>query len=136
MAEKTRGTILRITEKALESALQGAREVFPREFIAFFRGTEEENGSVTLNELVLAPLSEYGDGYSALSPFHDWIAPHNLGALASFHSHPHPPARPSRADLSFFSRTAHYHFIACPPFTFGSVKAFDGKGNEEKFVLV
>lgn len=127
---------LKIKVVALESALEGARNVFPNEFIGFFRGEEKENEGALLTELVLAPLSDYGDGYSSLSPFHDWITPHAMHFIASFHSHPHPPARPSKADIAFFSRAAKYHFIACPPFSEKNTRAFDANGKEIEFKVV
>ncbi|MFH0973167.1 MAG: Mov34/MPN/PAD-1 family protein [Candidatus Micrarchaeota archaeon] len=149
--EKTSGEKIRlvITRRALESALESSRSVYPNEFIGLFRGKEKESGgrrgegkrsesersgkTVKLTELIIAPLSEYGEGFSSYS---DIFLPMHLNALASFHSHPHPPAEPSRGDLHFFSRKGKVHFIVCPPFDVAakeSVRAFDSAGNELAF---
>ncbi len=131
--EKTR---LVITKRAIESALESSRATFPNEFIGLFRGKETESEgrkTVKLDTLIIAPLSEYGEGFSSYS---DVFLPMHLNALASFHSHPRPPAEPSRGDLHFFSRKGRFHFIACPPFALNakaSVRAFDSAGNELDF---
>ena len=116
---KKQPVVLVITRRALESALESARATFPNEFIGLFRGRETrtkkgvKGAEARLTELIIAPLSEYGEGFSSYS---DVFLPMHMGALASFHSHPAPPAAPSRGDLHFFSRKGRYHFIACPPF--------------------
>ena len=136
-----------IKRRALESALESARSTFPAEFIGLFRGEEKtgRNGVKTarLTQLIIPPLAQYGDGFSTYS---DIFLPLNTRELASFHSHPHPPASPSRADLNFFSRSSRYHFIACPPFDWragaraadGSpcVRAFDSRGNALAFEVL
>jgi len=137
-----------ITKRAFESALESSRATFPNEFIGLFRGKEKTvKGlkTVRLSELIIAPFSDYGDGYSTFS---DIFLPLHIDALASFHSHPRPPAAPSRGDLHFFSRKGKYHFIACPPFDWrasasGSggrgercVRAFDSRGSELDFQVV
>ncbi len=137
-----------IKRRALESALESARSTFPAEFIGLFRG-EEKTGRGTgggvktarLTELIIPPLAQYGDGFSTYS---DIFLPLNTRELASFHSHPHPPAAPSRADLNFFSRSSRYHFIACPPFDWRvlagdgapCVRAFDSRGNAIAFEVI
>jgi len=144
-AEKFR---LVITRRALESALASSQATFPSEFIGLFRGTETRketrNGALLkakLDELIIAPFSEYGEGFSSYS---DIFLPMHTGEIASFHSHPHPPAAPSRADLAFFSRKGRFHFIACPPFDWRAlgedgkrcVRAFDSQGVEIEFEVV
>ena len=145
-AEEKEKFRLVITRRAFESALESSRATFPDEFIGLFRGEEkvnEKNGLKTakLVELIIAPFSEYGEGFSSYS---DIFLPMHTGELASFHSHPHPPAAPSRADLQFFSRKGRFHFIACPPFDWHAistdgnrcVRAFDSSGNELEFEVV
>lgn len=124
--------VIRITKNAFFSVLEGAKNVFPDEFIALIRGEESES-MVTLYEVIIPPLSEYAPTHSSFS---QWHLPANLKELASFHSHPTPPALPSRADLHFFPRTARYHFISCPPFSEKSTRVFDSRGKELKFELV
>ncbi|MFH0834782.1 MAG: Mov34/MPN/PAD-1 family protein [Candidatus Micrarchaeota archaeon] len=121
---------VRIKRAALESALEAAKHTYPDEFIGIFRGKTEKNGAL-LTALIIAPFSTYGDGFSSYSDYH---IPANIGALASFHSHPYPPALPSRGDLQFFSRSLPFHLIACPPFE--SANAFDSTGKKASLELV
>jgi len=115
---------VRIRRAALESALEAANNTYPDEFIGIFRGKKEEDGA-SLTELIIAPFSTYGDGFSSYSDYH---IPANVGALASSHSHPHPPALPSKGDLQFFSRSLPFHIISCPPFD--GANAFDSRGKK------
>ncbi|MEM0475458.1 MAG: Mov34/MPN/PAD-1 family protein [Candidatus Norongarragalinales archaeon] len=136
--------LLVITKRALESALESSRAVFPSEFIGLFRGRETRTNrgtSVKLDELIIAPLSEYGEGFSSYS---DVFLPLHLQAIATFHSHTAPPAVPSKGDLHFFSRKGKFHFIACPPFDWRvlaadyapCVRAFNSRGSELEFRVV
>jgi len=124
--------VIRITKTAFFSVLEGAKNVFPNEFVALIRGEEKER-EVLLTEVIIPPLSEYAPTHSSFS---QWLLPANLKELASFHSHPTPPALPSKTDLLFFSRTARYHFISCPPFSEKSTRVFNSLGKKLKFELV
>ncbi|VVB67223.1 putative metalloprotease [Candidatus Norongarragalina meridionalis] len=121
---------VRIKRAALESALEAAKHTYPDEFIGILRGKKEKDGAL-LTELLIAPFSTYGNGFSSYSDFH---IPANVGAFASFHSHPYPPASPSAGDLQFFSRSLPFHLIACPPFE--SANAFDSKGKQVALEVV
>jgi proteasome lid subunit RPN8/RPN11 len=136
--------VLSITKRALESALESSRATFPSEFIGLFRGSEKTVRGVAtakLDELIIAPFSEYGEGFSSYS---DVFLPMHTRALATFHSHPSAPAAPSRGDLHFFARKGRFHFIACPPFDWrlkasdgrNCVRAFDSRGKEVAFKVV
>lgn len=122
---------VKIKNRALESALQGAKEVWPNEFIGLLEGKEKDS-ELILGELIIAPFSHYGNGESSFS---DFFIPTNNRAKASFHSHPNPPALPSRQDLNFFSRM-QYNFISCPPFTKESTNCFDREGKKIAFKIV
>ncbi len=125
--------MLKIKRIALESALQGARETHPDEFIALFRG-EKENGEMVLTELILAPFSSYDKSSSSYSPY---FIPANSSEAASFHSHPSPhSAYPSTQDLHFFSRSQEFHFIACFPYRIEDANAFDSKGTKIEFQVI
>jgi len=129
-----RGTppVIRVTRNALESALQGARESHPNEFVALFDGSRDSKG-VALDSLVIPPLA-HGDSYS--SSFQPWFLPASSLGLASFHSHPSRSNKPSSQDLDFFSRTRRWHFIARYPYTVEDVAAYDADGTPVGFTIV
>lgn len=120
--------MLRITRVALESALEGARNVHPNEFIGLFRERQH-----VLEELILAPLAEYGRHHSGFQLYHLAADP---SLTASFHSHPGYSARPSHADLRFFSLHFQHHFISCLPYTAKSTRAYDKNGNAIPFEII
>ncbi|MFH0835693.1 MAG: Mov34/MPN/PAD-1 family protein [Candidatus Micrarchaeota archaeon] len=125
--------MLKITRRALLSALQGAKENYPSEFICLLRG-DEKNGEALLYDVILPPLAQGNRNSSSYSP---WFIPANSNELASFHSHPSPnSAYPSRADLEHFSRTQKYHFIGCYPYRVTDVNAFDSSGRPVEFKVV
>lgn len=125
--------MLYVKRKALESALQGAKETYPDEFIGLLRGEDKEKDTF-LTELIIAPLSSYDEDSSSYSPY---FIPSNTMEKATFHSHPSPgPAKPSRADRHFFARFGCFHFIASYPFGLGDVNAFDEKGKQIEFAIV
>lgn len=118
-----------IKRSALASALLASRNVFPREFICLFR----KDGKGVLSELIIPPLSDYGEDSSAFS---EWHLPLDSSLAASFHSHPGWSNLPSEEDLQFFS--AHYqsHFIACRPLVPSSTACYGKNGERKQIVLV
>lgn len=121
--------VLRITRNALESALQGAKNSYPNEFLGLFR---EKDGIIF--ELLLAPLS-ISDEHSATFPV--FYMPTDPTIVATFHSHPsYGVAHPSKADKDLFSRHYGRHFIASLPYSPQSTYAFDNKGDRVEFEIV
>ena len=121
-----------INENALLSALFAAKSSHPNEFLGFFQGTEK-NGDTMLEELIIPPTL-YRNKTSV--GFNDWQIPSMSGIKGTFHSHPWPPASPSRQDKEMFGRKSNANFIACPPFGIENVRAFDNKGREIRFIVV
>ena len=119
---------VKIRFAALESALIACRNVYPDEFIGLFR----EKGGV-LEELILAPLAEYGRSHSSFSDLH---LPTDPSLTATIHSHPNGVLLPSRADLRFFSVKGKWHFIAGAPYRLRDVACYDNKGRPEKIETV
>lgn len=118
-----------INKNALLSALEGAKNLYPSEFIGLFRGGQKKD-AIELTELIITPFASYEEDSSAYSPY---FIPANTGALASFHSHPTPDsAFPSKQDKRFFSQMP-VHFIACHPFNIDDVNAFDAKARRIEF---
>ncbi|MFH1750489.1 MAG: Mov34/MPN/PAD-1 family protein [Candidatus Micrarchaeota archaeon] len=121
--------VVRITRHALESALMGAKNSYPSEFLGLFR---ERDG--ILCELFLAPLS-ISDENSATFPV--FYMPTDPTIVATFHSHPsHGVAQPSRADKDLFSRHYRIHFIASLPYTPQSTYAFNNEGEAISFEII
>lgn len=112
--------MVRIRLKALQSALMACTNVYPDEFIGLFR---EKDG--LLDELILAPLAEYGRSHSSFS---HWHLPTDPSLVSTIHSHPNGVLLPSRADLKFFAVNGRWHFIAGPPYRVQDVACFDNRG--------
>lgn len=112
--------IVAIKRSALASAMQGARNLYPNEFIALLRGKKVKDG-ITVEEIIIPPLSEYGADFSSFNPWHIPPMPDIVG---SFHSHPSGAGMPSDQDLQFFSRQGPVHLIGFSPFTLASFKCY------------
>ena len=112
--------MVRIRLAALQSALLASRNTYPHEFIGLFR---EKQG--VLEELILAPLAEYGRSHSSFSDFH---LPPDPSLSATLHSHPNGVLQPSRQDLRFFSAKGKWHFIAGYPYRLQDVACYDQEG--------
>ncbi|NUN11778.1 Mov34/MPN/PAD-1 family protein [Candidatus Micrarchaeota archaeon] len=125
--------MLKITRQALLSALQGAKETHPNEFICLLRG-DKQGEDWLITEVILTPFASYDKESSSYSPY---FIPVGGNEIASFHSHPYPnTAYPSNADLQMFSRTARFHFIASNPYRIQDTNAFNSKGEKISFELV
>ncbi|MBI4361227.1 hypothetical protein HY572_05650 [Candidatus Micrarchaeota archaeon] len=125
--------MIQIKRQALLSALQGAKELYPDEFIALFRG-EEQRGHLVLTELIIPPFAHGDEDSSSYSPY---FIPANSSEKASFHSHPDPDtAYPSDEDLYYFSHSGGFHFIACHPFELKDVNGFDALGKQVAFEVI
>ncbi|MFH1107564.1 MAG: Mov34/MPN/PAD-1 family protein [Candidatus Micrarchaeota archaeon] len=116
--------MVKIRSAALESALLACRNVHPYEFIGLFR----ENAGV-LEELIVAPLAEYGRAHSSFSDLH---LPTDPSLAASIHSHPNGVLLPSRADLKFFAWRGKWHFIAGAPYGMRDVACYDASGKPQQ----
>ncbi len=119
-----------IKKQSLLSCLQGAKNLFPNEFLGLLKGIVEER-RVVVNELLIAPLSKYGAFHSSFSPLH---LPTDPSVIGSFHSHP-ATSSPSKTDLEFFSSFGAIHLIARPPYSIDSVTAYDRRGKRIELVV-
>ncbi|MBI2444773.1 hypothetical protein HYV43_00085 [Candidatus Micrarchaeota archaeon] len=131
---ETAAPTVSIRKTALLSALQGAKNMHPDEFIALFRGENAADGQLVLTELIIPPFATGDEDSSSYSPY---FIPANSREKASFHSHPDPDtAYPSDEDLYYFSKESGIHFIACWPFRLQDVACFDADGIEIAFTIV
>ncbi|MEM4255022.1 MAG: Mov34/MPN/PAD-1 family protein [Candidatus Norongarragalinales archaeon] len=127
--------MLKIRRNALESALQGARETHPDEFICLLRGdkVKDSKDDWLVTEVIIPPFASYELNASSFSP---WFIPANSKELATFHSHPSPSsAYPSRQDLKMFSNSL-FNLIACFPYRIQDTNSFDSKGKKISFKIV
>ena len=121
-----------IMQNALLSALEGAKASYPNEFLGFFRG-ERKKSEILLTDLIIPPTM-YRNRVSV--GYNDWLIPSLSGIEGTFHSHPHPPAMPTRTDLRMFAKNGAANLIACPPYDISSVRAFDNNGKEVGFTVM
>lgn len=107
-----------------EGMLVLARNTHPREFIALLRG-EIKRGKTYITELLLAPLAEYGTGFSGFNPY---ALPFDASVVGLAHSHPSGHAEMSTWDYNHFYGSIMV--IAAYPYRGpADVAAFDGRGN-------
>ena len=119
---------VRIRRELLEYLLELARDFYPNEFAGFLR---ERNG--VLEEVLIAPAGHFGMD-SAF--FNTWMLPLDENVKGTVHSHPVPSARPSKADLHFFSKFGGVHLIIAYPFIEESVGAYRSDGSPLEVVIV
>ncbi len=122
-----------IKKSALEACLAGAASAFPNEFIGLLEGERKNNGDILIERVVLPPgLSVSGSS----SSFFPWMVPASINKVGLFHSHPRGPNTSSRADLMSASKEGGVQLIACRPFDFASVAAYDPKGKRIMFKII
>lgn len=109
--------------------MRAARNVYPKEFIAFLGSTQKNS---VIDELVMLP-STFGEGFSSIRMD---LLPIDKSIVGSVHSHPSPNAFPSRADKSFFPKTGEIHLIIAYPFNISSIAAFNAKGKPVRVEVV
>ncbi|WP_297438475.1 Mov34/MPN/PAD-1 family protein [Thermococcus sp.] len=121
-------TSVRIRRELLEYLLELARDFYPNEFAGFLR---EREG--VFEEVLIAPAGHFGRN-SAF--FNTWMLPMDENIKGTVHSHPVPNARPSTADLQFFSKFGGVHIIIAYPFTEESIVAYGSDGGPMKVLIV
>jgi proteasome lid subunit RPN8/RPN11 len=80
----------------LQTILEGARRLYPREVILLLRGKKKKN-LIKVSELVVPPLATYGSSFAHI-PFH--MLPMDFSIVGTAHSHPSGNLRPSATDLN------------------------------------
>ena len=114
-------TPARMTENLARTICGAAKSTYPDEFIALLRAREDR----VISELIVLPLSVYGDGFSSIN---FGMLPITSDAAGSIHSHPGYENRPSRGDLLFFSRVKGVHLIVGYPYRKEDIAAYDNLG--------
>lgn len=98
---------VKIREKTLQVILEAAKNAYPREFLGLLRA---EDGVIT--EILVAPMPRFEIGRSSMRLD---MKPLDPSIVGSVHSHP-GSARPSKADMHFFSKFGRVHLIIGYPF--------------------
>jgi len=117
-----------IKRECLQMILEASKEHYPMEFAALLSAKNK-----VIDELVLIPGTVAGDAHAI---FHMWNAPVDFSIVGTVHSHPSHSARPSDADLAFFSDNGPVHIITAMPFDTDSWRAYDAGGNRITLQLV
>jgi len=88
-----------IDDELLETILEGARRLYPRETIVLLRGNKKEKDTIRITELVIPPLADYGRGFAQIR-LH--MLPMDFSIVGTAHSHPSGNISPSPADLNHY----------------------------------
>lgn len=91
-------TIVSISRTLMESILESAKTLCPKETILLLRG-EKRKGMIKVTDLIVPPLATYGQGFANI-PTH--MLPIDFSIVGTAHSHPSGNLLPSPADLNHF----------------------------------
>lgn len=118
-----------IDRSAVEEIIRRARDAFPNEFGAMLLGIPY----ITHIEPVLEGA---GGKTSFMFSLFNRLSQRAVQGEGVVHSHPSGSARPSKADLSMFSRFPGINLIIGYPFSEDSIAAYDRLGNRVKLKIV
>ncbi|MDX1814207.1 MAG: Mov34/MPN/PAD-1 family protein [Candidatus Bathyarchaeia archaeon] len=117
-----------ISTELLESILEGAKRLYPKETFMLLRG-KKSKGNIRVSELVVPPLAVYGYGFANL-PFH--MLPMDFSVVGTVHSHPSGNINPSSVDLNhFFGRILM--IVGFPFASAQNVAFYDSEGERVTF---
>jgi proteasome lid subunit RPN8/RPN11 len=91
-------TCLRITmnRELLQTILEGARRLYPREVILLLRGKRRKD-VIEITDLLVPPLARYGRGFAEIR-LH--MMPTDFSIVGTVHSHASGNLTPSNTDLN------------------------------------
>jgi proteasome lid subunit RPN8/RPN11 len=119
-----------VSRRLLETILENARTVYPREIILLLRG-KAKKGRVEITDIIIPPLATRGRGFSSF-PTH--MLPMDFSLIGSVHSHPSGNATPSVEDLNhFFGRVMM--IVAYPFLGEENVAVYDRSGEQASLRL-
>ena len=119
-----------IARECLDSIKEAAKDLYPREFLAFLSLGDTKD---IISELVLLPQMVYGKG---LATFNRYMAPFDQSLVGTVHSHPSGVPKPSVGDLETFSKQGRIHIIIASPFNDESWRAYDSNGNTIELLVI
>jgi proteasome lid subunit RPN8/RPN11 len=85
-----------IGHELLQTILDGAKHLYPRETILLLRG-ERKKDVIAITELLVPPLAGYGRGYAHIRTY---MLPMDFSIIGTAHSHPSGNVTPSNTDLN------------------------------------
>jgi proteasome lid subunit RPN8/RPN11 len=85
-----------IPRELLETILEGAKQLYPRESFLFLRGKKSKS-VISISDLVIAPFAAHGRGFASYSPH---MLPMDFSVVGTVHSHPSGNVQPSPTDLN------------------------------------
>ena len=86
-----------IPSELLETILEGAKQLHPRESFLFLRG-KKSKGVISISDLIVAPFAVHGRGFASFSPH---MLPIDFSVVGTVHSHPSGNIKPSHVDLNY-----------------------------------
>jgi len=86
-----------IPTELLETILEGAKQLYPRESFLLLRG-KKSKGVISISDLVVAPFAVHGNGFASYSPH---MLPMDFSVVGTVHSHPSGNNQPSHVDLNY-----------------------------------
>ena len=86
-----------IPRELLETILEGAKQLYPRESFLLLRG-KKSKGVISVSDLVVAPFAVHGNGFASYSPH---MLPMDFSIVSTVHSHPSGNTKPSHVDLNY-----------------------------------
>ena len=117
-----------IPRNLLETILEGAKQLYPRESFLLLRG-KKTKGIIHVSDLVIAPFAVHGKGFAGFSSY---MLPMDFSIVGTVHSHPSGNTQPSHVDLNhMFGRIAM--IVGYPYAGEECVAIYDSNG--EKLVL-
>jgi proteasome lid subunit RPN8/RPN11 len=119
---------LRIDAGLIDAINDAAVQTYPNEFVAALRA---EKGII--NEMLMLPGTISGER-SGILQLH--MLPIDFSVVGSVHSHPGYSARPSEADLAFFSHFGSVHIITCLPFDRTSWSVYNLRGERIEMQVI
>jgi len=85
-----------MSHEVLDSILQHAKHVHPREMILLLRGKTSKN-QIKITDLIIPPVFTQGRGFSGFQPY---MLPIDFSLIGIVHSHPSGVIMPSNEDLN------------------------------------
>jgi len=117
-----------IPRNLLDTILEGAKHLYPRESFLLLRG-KKSKGVITVSDLVVAPFAVHGNGFASYSPH---MLPMDFSVVGTVHSHPSGNIQPSHVDLNHMMGRI-LMIVGHPYADERSVAVYDSNG--EKLVL-
>lgn len=90
-----------IDQELLQTILEAAKRLYPRETILLLRGKKDKH-QIRITDLLVPPLASYGRGFADVR-LH--MLPMDFSIIGTVHSHPSGNLMPSPTDLNHFFGT-------------------------------